>query len=745
MKAKDEQPWRQLGLTDEEYERIKADLGREPNAVELNIYSVMWSEHCSYKHSKAVLRLLPTEGPQVLQGPGENAGVVDLGGGLAAAFKIESHNHPTAVEPFQGAATGAGGIIRDIVAMGARPAALLGSLRFGPLEEKRSRFLFEGAVKGMSWYAAGTHIPLLSLELYFEECYRGNPLANVMCLGLLPAERLMRGRAAGEGNLLLLAGAPTGRDGIHGVTFASEELSARMEDEGQEPVQVGDAALGKALIEATLEVIEKDLALGVQDLGGAGLSCALTETADRGGGGMEVELAQVPLREEGMSAYEILTSESQERMLLIVKPERQAEAAAAFERRGLSCKAVGRVTGDGLVTVKHHGEVVARVPAASVAEGAPLYEPASREPAYYSRLADWDPLELPPPDDFNSALLEVLGSPDIAGRAWRAESGDDLFPASRTESRGHCRTGTGSGGGGAAAVLPLPQGRALAMAVAGNGRLVYLDPYRGAAMAVCEAVRGLACAGARPLGITDGLNFGNPEKPEIYWQFEQAVRGIADACRALDLPVVGGNVSFYNEAAGEAIYPTPVIGAVGLLEDAARRCGSGFCREGDLIYLLGPDAVSLGGSQYVKMLHGKAAGPLPQLDLEMEKALQDLMRRLIEEGLPGSAVSLNLGGLAAALAESCLRGGRGAKVTMPAAGAPLEMQLFGEGPSRILLAVKEDAGARLEALAAKAKVPAVRLGRSGGDRLEVFSGLGAESLIDLPLPELRRVSREAIS
>jgi phosphoribosylformylglycinamidine synthase II len=735
--AMNEKPWRQLGLTDDEYERIREDLGREPNLVELNIYSVMWSEHCSYKHSRAALRLLPTEGPRVLQGPGENAGVVDLGEGLAAAFKIESHNHPTAVEPFQGAATGAGGIIRDIVAMGARPVALLGSLRFGPLEDRRSRYLFERAAAGISWYAAGTDIPVVSGELYFEECYRGNPLVNAMCVGLLPAERLMRGRASGEGNLVLLAGALTGRDGIHGVTFASVELTAEIEEEERPPVQVGDAALGKALLEATLEVIEKDLAVGVQDLGGAGLTCAVTETAARAGSGIELELELVPLREEGMTAYEILTSESQERMLLIVTPARQEEAAAAFEKRGLSCTAIGRVTGDGMVTVKHHGEVVARVPAKSVVDGAPVYEPASCEPEYYRKLAAIDLQGLPPVDDFNRAFLKVLSSPDVAGKAWAPDCGKEA--PCQAGAEGDLLAGSG---GGAAAVMRLPQkGRALAMAVAGNGRQVYLDPYRGAIFAVCEAARSLACAGAEPLGITDGLNFGNPEKPEVFWQFKQAVEGIAAACRALDLPVVGGNVSFYNEVAGEAIYPTPVIGAVGLLEDAAKRCGAGFSRDDDLVYLLGATAVSLGGSQYLKTLHGMVAGALPQIDLELERRLQMLLRRLIREGLPGSANALTGGGLAVALAESCLRGGRGADVTLPAEARP-EMLLFGEGPSRAAVSVKPGDAARLEALAREAAVQAVRLGRTGGERLRIASG--EHTWIDLPLTQLRKVYREAI-
>ncbi|MGB4125177.1 MAG: phosphoribosylformylglycinamidine synthase subunit PurL [Dethiobacteria bacterium] len=730
MTAKDEQPWRRLGLTDEEYRRITAALGREPNLIELNIYSVMWSEHCSYKHSRDLLRLLPSEGPQVLQGPGENAGVVDLGDGWAAAFKIESHNHPTAVEPFQGAATGAGGIIRDIVAMGARPVALLGSLRFGPPGERRSRYLFERATAGLAWYGRETGIPVAGGELYFEECYRGNPLVNVLCVGLLPAGRVMRGRAAGEGNLVLLAGARTGRDGIHGVTFASDELTAEVEEEERPPVQVGDAELGKALIEATLEVIEKGLAVGVQDLGGAGLSCALTETAARAGSGIEVELARVPLREEGMAAHEILTSESQERMLLVVTPQSETVAAAAFEKRGLFCTTLGRVTGDGLVTVKHHGEVVARVSAQSVVDGAPVYRPASREPKYYRELAGFDLLSLPPVEDFNRAFLKVFSSPELAGRACSDESGDAA-----------AEEGLMADFDRADAALLQP-GPVLAMAVAGNGRQVYLDPYRGSLFAVAAAARRLACVGALPLGITDGLNFGNPEKPEIFWQFRRSVEGIAAACRALELPVVGGNVSFYNEVAGEAIYPTPVVGAVGLLDEPGRWCGAGFRREQDLIYLLGAPEASLGGSQFLKYVHGKVAGVLPPIDLELEKRLQELLRRLIREELLGSAHNVADGGLAVALAESSLRGECGAEVTLPESSSP-ETALFGEGPSRVVVSVKPGPGrARFEELAGEAAVPAVLLGRTGGKSLRIAAGEAAR--IDLPLGQLQKVCGEAV-
>ncbi len=725
MTATKKQPWRRLGLTDEEYALIEAALGREPNPVELNIYSVMWSEHCSYKHSRDLLRLLPSEGPAVLQGPGENAGVVDLGEGWAAAFKIESHNHPSAVEPFMGAATGAGGIIRDIIAMGARPVAMLASLRFGPPGEQRSRYLYEKASAGLDWYCRETEVPVAGRMIYFEESYRGNPLVNVMCAGLLPAHRVMRGRAGGKGNLVLLAGAPTGRDGIHGVTFASDELTAEAEKREHSPVPLGDGARGKALLEATLEVIEKDLVEGAQDLGGAGLSCALTETAARAGTGIDVDLTEVALGEKEMAAREILISESQERMLLITAPSHEQEVVDAFKKRGLSCRVIGRVTEGDEVTVYDRGEEVARVPAGSVADGAPLLRPASREPAYYRELAGFDPSTLPPPEDPGEAFLKVFASPDLAGRI-DLLGGDEGVP-------GRCTTD--------AVLVQTEQGPLLALALSGNGRKVYLDPYRGSVFAVAEAARRLACTGALTLGITDGLNFGNPEKPEIFWQFRRSVEGIAAACQALHLPVVGGNVSFYNEVAGEAIYPTPVIGALGVLETPGRYCGAGFSREKEQIYLVGSSDITLGGSLYLKAIYGKAAGALPPIDLDLEKRLQELLRRLIGEALPGCIHSLGDGGLAVALAESALLGGQGAEIALPGDPSP-EGLLFGEGPTRVLLAVKEGSPEkRFLELARAARIPVILLGRSGGDRLHI--AVGASTAIDLPLSRLRQAHEEA--
>ena len=721
MTTRKEQPWRELGLTDDEYSRITDHLGREPNPVELNIYSVMWSEHCSYKRSLETLRLLPSEGPAVLQGPGEDAGVVDLGGGWAAAFKIESHNHPTAINPFQGAATGAGGIIRDIVAMGARPLALLGSLFFGPPEEERSRHLFEKASAGMDWYGRETGVPVAGKEICFAERYRKTPLVNVMCVGLLPASRVMSGSAAGEGNLLLLAGAKTGRDGLHGVTFASDELDPEEGGAGG-AVPAGRAELGKALIEATLEVIEKGLAVGVQDLGGAGLSCALTETAERAGSGLVIELERVPLQDEALSAGEILISETQERMLLIALPENEAAVAEAFISRGLSCSAIGRVTGGEQVVINHQGTEVARVPAASVAGGAPAVRSEVREPQYYRELSGFDLSALPPTGDLNQALIEVFASSAPSGRDFRQEKNP---------------------GDADALLLETEPGVVLALALAGDSRQVFLDPYRGSAFAVAAAARRLACSGAKALGLSDGLNFGNPERPEIFWQFRRSVEGIADACRGLKLPVVGGNVSFYNEAGSEAIYPTPVIGVLGLVEEGSQRCGAGFSEAKDWLYLLGTDDVSLGGSLFLKSLYGKVAGALPDFDLELEWRLQELIRRLIGEGLISSAHSVERGGLAVALVESAIAGGCGARVELPA-GSPVERALFGEGPGRVLLSAKPGAeAARLEKMAREAAVPALLLGRTGGEKISI--GAAGENLVELSLDELQKVYREAMA
>ncbi len=724
--------WRALGLTAAEYEQIRDDLGRDPNDVELNIYSVMWSEHCSYKHSRAVLGLLPGAGPRVLQGPGENAGVVDLGDGWAVAFRVESHNHPAAVEPYQGAATGVGGIIRDIVAMGARPVALLNSLRFGPPQDERGRALVGGVVAGVASYGNTTGIPVVAGEIYFEDCYAGNPLVNAMGVGLLPAARLVRGIAAGAGNRVLLAGSRTGRDGIHGVTFASEELALAVEDEGRAvPVQKGDPFLGKLLLEACLEAAEKELLVGMQDLGGAGLACATTETAARAGTGMEIDLDRVPLREEGLQPFEILLSESQERMLLIVTPENITATEEIFNRWGVPLAVLGTVTGDGIVRVKYRGAAVAAVSAAGVAGGPAAFCRQDLESAAPENRTAGDPGLLPPGPDLEQAFCMVLGSLNAASKewAWRryhyADGGRVL-----------------QGPGGDAALVRLQEtGGALAVTIDGNGRQVFLDPYLGGMLAVAEATRNLACTGAEPLGITDGLNFGSPENPEVFRQFRQAVEGIAAACRALEVPVVGGNVSFYNETGGEAIYPTPVIGAVGYLADPERACGVAFRRAGDALLLLGARCVSLGGSEYLKTCHDRVDGTPAPLDLDLEKALQGLLRRAAAEGLIASAHDLSDGGLAVALAESCLAGGVGARIDLPLE-KEARLTLFGEGPSRVLVSLPRAALKPFLVLAREAAVPVVELGEVGGDALVVSAG--GCPLLRVGVATMDRLYREAL-
>lgn len=723
-----EKIWRKLGLTDSEYALITGQLGREPNLVELNMYSVMWSEHCSYKHSRSALRLLPGQGPRVIQGPGENAGVVDIGDGWAAVFKIESHNHPSAVEPYQGAATGVGGILRDIFTMGARPVAFLNSLRFGDLAEARSRYLLDGVVAGIGGYGNCVGIPTVGGEIYFDRCYQGNPLVNAMCVGIMPLDRLVLGRAAGPGNLVLLVGARTGRDGIHGVTFASEELGEASEEK-RPAVQVGDPFMGKLLMEATLEAIEKRLVVGVQDFGGAGLTCALTETAARAGSGITIDLEKVPLREADMEPFEILTSESQERMLLIVEPDQLTALNEVFSRWELKPALLGAVTDDGMVTARFQGQVVARVPAESVAGGAPAYEPAGCEPAYLKDLQAFKLETLPQHDQVGRILLDLLSDPDLASKeaVWRRY--DYMV-----------RTCTVQGPGGDAALIRLREtDKALAMTVDGNGRYCYIDPYRGGMLAVAEATRNLSCCGAEPVGITDCLNFGNPEKEEIYWQFRRAVEGIAEACKVLEVPVVGGNVSFYNEVDGEAIYPTPVIGAVGLLEDYRSFGTLAFSRPNELVCLLGAPLVSLGGSQYLKRVDLQTAGDLAELDLKFEKILQQTLRLLIKRKLVISAHDLAEGGLAVALTESALAGNIGAEIELPGTAEVISF-LFGEGPSRVLVSIARDRFAEVEQLCRAAGIPLFELGGTGGDALIIRQS--GDIIMKLSLAELRKAHEE---
>ncbi len=710
------------GLKPDEYDRIVAFMGREPNLTELGIFSVMWSEHCSYKSSRVHLKTLPTKGPQVLQGPGENAGAVDIGDGLAAVFKIESHNHPSFIEPYQGAATGVGGIIRDIFTMGARPIALLNSLRFGALDQPATQRLLEGVVAGIAGYGNSIGIPTVGGEIAFEPSYAGNPLVNVFCLGIAKATDIIKGVASGAGNAVYYVGAKTGRDGIHGATMASAEFDEKSAEK-RPAVQVGDPFMEKLLLEACLEVMKTDALIGIQDMGAAGLTCSTTEMGSRGGAGVEIDVTQVPQRETGMTPYEIMLSESQERMLLVVKRGREAEVERIFEKWDLHASHIGEVTTDGMLRVKEHGRVVAEIPNRALTDEAPVYHRAMRRPEYLDEVQRLDVSALPAPDgrlhDDNAALLALLASPAIGSKRWVYRQYDHMV-----------RTNTiNMPGMGAGVVRVKDTDRALAMSVDGNGRYCYLDPRQGARLAVAEAARNVACAGAKPLAATNCLNFGNPERPAIMWQFGQAVEGISEACRALDTPITGGNVSLYNETDGKAIYPTPVIGVVGLLEHADRVVSRAFRAAGDAIVLLGQGHGELGGSEYLKIAYGVVQGPPPSLDLKTERALQDLLVELASARLMRSAHDCSDGGLAVTLAECTFDGGNiGAEVSIDdvkiAGNADLNRAaaLFGESASRVIVSVAPEATADVLERAKAAGVAAKVIGRTGGQHLRIAVG-----------------------
>ncbi|NLZ38357.1 MAG: phosphoribosylformylglycinamidine synthase subunit PurL [Firmicutes bacterium] len=723
--------WRNMGLKDDEFKMIVEILGREPNYVELGMYSVMWSEHCSYKNSKDTLRTFPTEGERVLQGPGENAGIVDIGDGLAVCFKIESHNHPSAIEPYQGAATGVGGIIRDIFTMGARPIASLNSLRFGTLDDAHVRYILDGVVAGIAGYGNCIGIPTVAGEVYFDPSYQGNPLVNAMCVGLLETDKIKLGKATGIGNPVILVGARTGRDGMHGVTFASEELSEASEEK-RPAVQVGDPFMEKLLLEACLELINNDDVVGIQDLGGAGLTCATSEMASRGNSGLEIVLDRVPCREEGMTPYEIMISESQERMLMVVTPEKEEKVHATFKRWGLTSTTIGFVTSDGILRVHQGGKVVAEVPAHSLAEDAPVYCPAYQEPAYLQTTAKLDLQTLPDVEDANQVLLQLLAAPNIASKEWVWQQYDYMV-----------RTSTVVLPGADAAVLRIRgTNKGLAMSTDCNARYAYLDPYVGGKIAVAEAARNVVCSGGEPLAITNCLNFGNPEEPEIFWQFRQAVAGMGEACRALNTPVTGGNVSFYNETNGEAIYPTPVVGMVGLLDDVKQHCTPAFKAAGDVVVLLGDTYNELGGSEYLAAIHQRVQGQPPALDMKKEKTLQKVVLAAIKQGLVNSAHDLSEGGLAVALAECGFANGIGATIALTANGLRLDSLLFGESQSRVLISVSPENLSTLLELAAQNGVSAAELGQTGGTNMEVaVDGL---TQLKLPLRQLKKAWQEAI-
>ena len=717
------------GLTAEEYDRIIRRLDREPTFTELGLFSALWSEHCAYKHSRVFLRGLPTQAPQVLQGPGENAGIVDLGGDLALTFKIESHNHPSFIEPFQGAATGVGGILRDIFTMGARPIAILDSLRFGDPADPRTRRLIEEEVSGIGWYGNCFGVPNLGGEVGFASEYAGNPLVNAMAVGLVSKRAIFRARADGVGNPVFYVGAKTGRDGIHGATMASATFDETAE-ERRPTVQVGDPFTEKLLLEACLEVMATGAIVGIQDMGAAGLACACSEMPARAGTGMEIEASRVPQRETGMTPYEIMLSESQERMLLVAARGREEEVRAIFAKWELDAVEIGTVTGDGMLRVRFHGAVAAEVPVRALADEAPVYEKPTARPAWQDALTAFDPLALPAPPDVAETLLALVGSPGIASKEWVYRQYDQQVGINSLVLPGSD-----------AGVLRIKGSRiGVAVTTDCNARFVYLDPRAGTAMAVAEAARNLSVSGARPLGLTDCLNFGSPERPEILWQFKEAVAGLSEACRALEIPVVGGNVSFYNETLGQAILPTPVIGMAGILDDAEARSTQWFATPGDRIALLGPDAVSLGGSELLWVRHRKIAGRLAPLDLAVERAVQEACRAAIGARLLASAHDCAEGGLAVTLAESCVSGPRpvGAEVDLGSIGGSQggrpDLTLFGEGPSRVVVSVKAEAARHFEQLMSEFRVPWRFIGTVGGERLVVRAG--GTSLVDLHLDRI---------
>jgi phosphoribosylformylglycinamidine synthase subunit PurL len=735
---------RQHGLTPDEYKKVKKLLGdREPTLTELGIFSVMWSEHCSYKSSRVHLKRLPTRSKRVLQGPGENAGIIDIGDGWACAFKIESHNHPSFIEPFQGATTGVGGILRDIFTMGARPVAVMDSLRFGPVKAHhdksdsqkdihRNHSILEGVVSGVASYGNCFGVPNLGGETKFEPCYSGNPLVNAFAMGLVRKNEIFYARAAGEGNPVIYAGAKTGRDGIHGATMASEEFSEG--SEAKRPnVQVGDPFLEKLLLEACLEAMKTGAIIGIQDMGAAGLTCSTCEMGGRGGVGIEIELDRVPQRETGMSAYEIMLSESQERMLLVAQKGREQEVFRVFEKWGLDAVEVGQVRSGNNLRVLHHGEVVAEIPNEALTDDAPIYK---------RPLARWEPpvsrempehIKLDASGDFTQYLKQLLASPNICGKRWVWQQYDHMVQTNTVE---------GPGAGDAGVIRIKGSERGLAMALDGNSRWCYLDPRLGAMHAVAEAARKVACSGATPVGATNCLNFGNPEKPHIMWQFSQTIDGITKACEELEIPITGGNVSFYNETLGEGIYPTPVLGVVGILEDVHKAAKMPFASAGRAIVLLRAGGVAdltdveseFGSSEYAKEILGALWGYPPELDLQKEADLQKTVIELISQNLVDSVHDCAEGGLAVALAEKTFAKNMGARVNLVSHGLPGKFALFGEDASRVLLSCDPEKVSRIKQISKKNSIAADVLGETAPERLEI--SLDGEVVVAATVAEL---------
>ncbi len=716
---------KEMGISESEYEKIKDLLKREPNYTELGLFSAMWSEHCSYKNSKKILKLLPKEGKKVFVGVGENSGAVSVTDDYAIVFKVESHNHPSAVEPYEASATGGGGCIRDIFSVGAATKFLLSSLRFGSMENERTVFLFKEIAQGFTDYANKIGFPALAGEAYFDESYQGNPLVNAMVVGILKKSNQVKARAEGVGNLVLIVGGATGRDGVEGASFASAGLDESSESKTS-AVAIGDPQIGKALEKACLELVDKGLIVGMQDMGAAGLVCSTSETAYKAGTGIEIDISLVPRKEEGMTPYEVMLSESQERMLLIITPENLSKVEEIFNKWKVDSKVIGKVISDKVLRVKENGNVVAEVAPQFLAEG-PEYTREIKEPDYLKQVNNLDLAEIKEPQDYNQTLLTLLGHPTLASKEWVTKKVDSAL----------LENSCIPAGGDTAVYYVSEINKPIAATVDGNGLYCYLDPLTGGKITVAQAARNLVCCGAEPLGVTDGLNFGNPYNPEVYWQFEKVISGISEACKALDVPVVSGNVSFNNESPKGAIYPTPVIGMVGAIDDAKQVTSQDFKDEGDLIFLLGENKEELGGSQYLRVLHNLAKGTSPQLDLAKEKNLQGAILEMIKTGIVKSAKGCSEGGLAVALAESCIAGQKGVCVNLDER-IRKDALLFGETQSRVIISASSENKDKIIEIAKKFDISCNSIGEVKGSSLKVNDS------IDINLSDIREAYFQAI-
>jgi len=715
--------WQKWNLTSDEYKCICKMLEREPNELELGIFSVMWSEHCSYKNTRPLLKMMPTRADWVLQGPGENAGVIDIGEVDMVVMKMESHNHPSAVEPFQGAATGVGGILRDIFTMGARPIAILDSLFFGDYNENRTKYLFNGVVGGISFYGNCVGVPTVGGEAIFSKSYKGNILVNVMCIGLVKKEQILRAIAKGAGNSVILIGAKTGRDGIGGAAFASVELNEQSQED-RPAVQIGDPFAEKLLIEACLELVQFEEVIGLQDCGAAGLTSSLSEMAARGNSGLEIELSKVPQREIEMNPFEIMLSESQERMVVVVKKGKEERVLSALKKWDLDSSIIGYVTDNKRFVIKNNGEIVADIPVESLADGAPVIKREIKEPELQTKINQLDLDEIREFDDYNTILLRLLSSPNLSSKEDIYQQYDHMVQVNTVLPPGDD-----------AAILRIKgTKKAIALTTEGNGRYCFLNPFLGSQIAVAEAARNLSCKGALPRAVTDCLNFGAPENSNSYWQLVEAIRGLSEACRYFDTPVISGNVSLYNENGGKPIDPTPVIGMVGVIDDCSYICTMGFKEENDIIFLLGENRNELGGSEYLEIMHHKKCGLPPVLDLLLEKKIQDFCRKMIEKRFLVSAHDCSLGGIAIALAESCINSGLGAEIKLKT-NIRSDCMLFGESQSRIIISVHPGNAKKIIEFAKKDGIPFQQIGSVGGDNLKI------NQWINLPVEKLEKAWR----